>query len=243
MTFYFLDHSGFAVDTGRRWLIFDYFTDKPKGKGLSEGVINPLELGGKPVVVFSSHSHHDHFNPIIFSWRGKVSEIQYVLSDDISTSEEALFVSPGQRYERNGVTIETLNSTDEGVAFLVRTDGFTIYHAGDLNHWHWEGEPHWYNLQMAERYHTEMAKLRGKVIDLAFVPVDPRLGEAFWFGLAGLMETAKVGCAVPMHFWGDFSVMDRLKECGPLSPCLDRVVYLTKRGQQGTCGKWKASDD
>ena len=40
-----------------------------------------------------------------------------------------------------GAEIRTLRSTDEGVAFVVHYAGKTIYHAGDLNWWHWEGEP------------------------------------------------------------------------------------------------------
>ena len=39
-------------------------------------------------------------------------------------------------------SILSLKSTDEGAAFAIReTDGTSIYHAGDLNWWHWEGEP------------------------------------------------------------------------------------------------------
>ncbi len=41
-----------------------------------------------------------------------------------------------------GAEIRTLRSTDEGVAFVVHYAGKTIYHAGDLNWWHWKkGEP------------------------------------------------------------------------------------------------------
>ncbi|MCR4739460.1 MAG: hypothetical protein K5886_04275 [Lachnospiraceae bacterium] len=32
----------------------------------------------------------------------------------------------------NDITVNLLNSTDLGVAFLVRTEGKTFYHAGDL---------------------------------------------------------------------------------------------------------------
>ena len=39
------------------------------------------------------------------------------------------------------VQVETLKSNDEGVAFLVTAEGRTIYHAGDLNWWYWNGEP------------------------------------------------------------------------------------------------------
>ena len=46
------------------------------------------------------------------------------------------------------VRIRTLKSTDEGVAFLVEAEGKSIYHAGDLNWWYWEGEPLSWNLSL-----------------------------------------------------------------------------------------------
>ena len=48
--------------------------------------------------------------------------------------------------------IASLKSTDEGVAFVVWAEGHSIYHAGDLNWWHWEGEPFPFNENMVTRY-------------------------------------------------------------------------------------------
>lgn len=45
-------------------------------------------------------------------------------------------------------TMETLFSTDEGVAFLLQCPEGMIYHAGDLNDWVWEEEPDEENQQM-----------------------------------------------------------------------------------------------
>ena len=45
-----------------------------------------------------------------------------------------------------------LKSTDEGVAFLVEVNGVVIYHAGDLNWWHWDEEPKSWNNDMAARF-------------------------------------------------------------------------------------------
>lgn len=47
-------------------------------------------------------------------------------------------------------TVKTLFSTDEGVAFLLRCSEGTIYHAGDLNDWVWNGEPDEENRQAKE---------------------------------------------------------------------------------------------
>lgn len=54
----------------------------------------------------------------------------------------------GERLSPAGVTVEALPSTDEGVAFLVTAEGRTVFHAGDLNWWHWEGEDPVWNRNM-----------------------------------------------------------------------------------------------
>ena len=43
-----------------------------------------------------------------------------------------------------------------------------IYHAGDLNWWHWEEETESYNEQMRQDYQREIDKLKDIVIDIAF---------------------------------------------------------------------------
>lgn len=61
MTFvkvYYLNHSGFAVETDTKVLIFDYYKDPEK-------VLPRLQAGEKPFWFFVSHSHADHFNPYI----------------------------------------------------------------------------------------------------------------------------------------------------------------------------------
>ena len=48
-------HSGFLVETAKRYFIFDYYKGElPK--------LNP----DKPVYVFASHGHQDHYEPKVF---------------------------------------------------------------------------------------------------------------------------------------------------------------------------------
>ena len=50
----FLGHSGFLVELDNACLLFDW----------SEGALPPLPQ--KPLLVFASHRHQDHFQPRIF---------------------------------------------------------------------------------------------------------------------------------------------------------------------------------
>ena len=123
----YLYHSGFMVETKNTCLVFDYYTDG--------GKINNIDINrfkDKNVFVFVSHFHQDHYDKEIFKW--KDMNVRYVLSKDCKYDkniENVTVVSPNKGYIIDGLAVETLKSTDEGVAFIVHADGLTIYHAGD----------------------------------------------------------------------------------------------------------------
>ena len=228
----YLYHSGFAVKTRQHFFIFDYYIDTPRGCGLDKGVIDPEEIREQDVVVFSSHIHSDHFNPKIFSWKQDVPKIRYVLSDDIRTTQDALKVHAGMTYDLGDLSFRVLDSTDAGVAFLIYADGLCIYHAGDLNDWYWNGEPDADNAEMTRRYREQIDTLKGEKIDIAFVPVDPRLEENYLRGLDYLMKTAEVGLAVPMHFGDNLSVFEQLRRDPRADTYRVRTAFFSRRGDQ-----------
>jgi L-ascorbate metabolism protein UlaG (beta-lactamase superfamily) len=236
-TVWYLYHSGFALKTQNHFLIFDYYVDKPEGsvRSLDTGVINPAGIASEHVLVFSSHNHGDHFVPRIFDWQKDIPDIKYILSYDIRSMKKppnALCVSPGNAYDVGDVHISALRSTDAGVAFVIEVDGLTVYHAGDLNWWHWEGEPDNDNRQMAGNYKKEIDTLKGKHIDIAFVPLDPRLERDYLRGLDYLAKTADLGIVFPMHFGNDYSVFNWIKADVRAAAYLSKVKTITRRGEK-----------
>jgi len=228
---WYLYHSGFAVQTVNHFFVFDYWRDKPKGEGLDSGVIDPVALCDFDVVVFSSHRHGDHFNRDILKWKKDIPKIRYVLSDDIRDPGDALMIGPGGTLTQSDFSVQALKSNDEGVAFVVDVDDMRIFHAGDLNWWHWEGEPDDYNEGMEETYKSQIDLLIGKPIDLAFIPVDPRLEEQYAWAIEYLMKTIDVRHVVPMHFGDEPSIVERLLEDPISAKFRDRILGLTKRGE------------
>lgn len=117
------------------------------------------------------------------------------------------------------ITIRTLISTDMGVAFYVETEGKRIYHAGDLNVWFWNDEPMEDNIASEKKCREEMqlladairpacaeersgqAKEESRLLDAAFVPLDPRLEEHAPRCMAAFMEILGAGIVFPMHYW------------------------------------------
>ena len=230
----FLAHSGFLVELDSLCLLFDWW----------KGPLPPLPEG-KPLVVFSSHRHEDHFNPAIFSLDDGSRTVRFVLGRDIrlternlarwgvpaETAQKCLTLGGNEHAEPlPGVGVETLPSTDEGVAFVVTAEGRTIYHAGDLHWWHWEGEDKAWNRNMEVNFKRYLTPLEGRTLDLAMVPLDPRLEGGSYWGLAYFLEHTDPRRVLPMHQWGDFALTERFLAQYP--QWADRIVPITTEGQQ-----------
>ena len=130
--------------------------------------------GNKKMYVFVSHRHHDHYNEEIFRLQEKFRDIQYIISSDVyelashpEKNDKIIYMKAGEEADIKGCYVRTLRSNDEGTAFFIRYKDQTIYHAGDLNWWHWEGEPDEYNKNMRRSYQSEINKLCGEKIDAA----------------------------------------------------------------------------
>ena len=201
----YLNHSGVLVEFKDYYCIFDYYRGEL-----------PLLDKKKEVIVFCSHCHEDHYNPLIFDLLDERGlNYRTVLANDISDEKRLLkikhsFVESNQSYQLDGgLQVETLLSNDSGVAFIVRSDEGIIYHSGDLNDWYWEGEPEEDNLELRTIYHSEIGRIRGRHFDLAFVPLDPRLEMHYADGLLYFLENVDCDAVYPIHYWGDPSVIQR----------------------------------
>lgn len=224
----YIRHSGFAVEYEEYVLIFDYY----KGR-------LPRFEKDKKIYVFASHSHHDHFQKEIFEWECEYPKIRYILSDDIRAErrENRIFLGPDESCEVDGIRIKTLRSTDEGVAFFVSvrsevtSETKYIYHAGDLNWWHWEEEGEAYNQEMKENYQCFLAPLEGVHVDVAFVPVDPRLEDAYYWGIDWFMRHTDTELVVPMHMWERYEILDRLMAQPETEAYRDKIMKLGKEDE------------
>lgn len=223
----FICHSSFCVKLKKNVLVFDYY---------GEGRIPEVPTGCS-VFFLNSHSHQDHFKKEILKLREQYPEAEYILSRDIRLQPEEKgewihSVKAREEYEIKGLRIRTLRSTDQGVAFVVEAEGKRIYHAGDLNWWHWEGEDKAWNNNMAANYKREVDRLSGQYFDAAFVPLDPRLSDACSLGLRYFLEQTDAEHVFPMHFWGDYEVCRRIRKEKDLQGMLEHVHPVEYQGQE-----------
>ena len=224
----YIEHSCFLVETAECYLLFDYYCGE---------VPLPALDPAKPLLLFNSHAHPDHFSKDIFALHDRYPSALFVLSDDIPVptaiqpftcpmlphehrliqlaggraavsvaSADALSADALNTDAMNAdapiidVSIETLRSNDEGVAFIVQLGGLSIYHAGDLNNWWWDGDVE--DQKLADIYHEELERIRGRHFTAAFIPLDPRL-KGWWKGIEDFMHYADADRIFPMHNFGE----------------------------------------
>ena len=221
----YIGHSGFSVELESHILLFDYY----------EGTMPEFDPA-KKLLVFASHSHPDHFNREILKLADVYPDVEYIFPKDIGIAKKEQRESEHFMRKRDEITVgdtkvKSLRSTDEGVAFLVRCEDRIIYHAGDLNWWHWEEEPKAWNTAMEKDFKTECAKLQGIPIDVAFLVLDPRQEDAFWWGFDWWMRHLEIKTVFPMHSWEEFSIVKRLKALPCSIPYRDKVHEIYFNGQ------------
>ena len=157
--------------------------------------------------------------------------IHYILSDDIKDNEGAVVMKAHEKKEVAGIEIETLRSNDMGVAFLVKVEGKTIYHAGDLNWWHWNGEPEEDNEYYKKTFQDEMKYLEGKKIDLAFMLLDPRQEDKYCWGMNYFLEHTDSKVVFPMHCFEHYKINHHYLNCEDGRRWKDIVRDITGAGQ------------
>ena len=208
MRLIYIYHSGFAIEADGFSILIDYMKDT--GIAPDKGYVHD-ELLHRPgrLYVLSSHFHPDHFNPEVLTWKQQKEDICYVFSKDIlkrkrAQAGDAHFMNKGDVYEDENLTIKAFGSTDVGISFLIKVEDRLLFHAGDLNNWHWKDESTPVESAMAERHYLDELEILAKEtthLDLAMFPVDPRIGTDFMRGAQQFVDRIQTDVFVPMHFW------------------------------------------
>ena len=230
----YIDHSGFFIEGHDHCLLFDYYRGEL-----------PEIAANKQLFVFASHHHPDHYVPEIFTYGERVPNTRYLLGCDITLNArnrermgitDDIFARCSRMHKddvivENGVTVRALRSTDMGVAFCVECEGKRIYHAGDHNLWIWHRDENFDRAQK-ERFYGEIDKIRGLAIDVAFLPLDPRLGAEFWRGFDAFARLLSPKVIFPMHMIDDYDIIHRFKELSCAETYAERVIDIQQSGEK-----------
>ena len=222
----YLGGSGFLVSIGDTGMLFDASEHGAGARRLPE----KAQLAAyRRLYVFVSHRHDDHFSESIYDLCGE--NAIYVLGFDVPQPHRGVRMQPGEERGFGPVTVHAYGSTDEGVSFLVTYTGIRLFHAGDLNLWHWRDESSVTEIEAAERaFYDCVAPIPQETIDVAFFPVDPRQGSMYDAGAGYFVMTVKPRIFIPMHFQGRADVALRFAASG--STAATQVVALQEPGDE-----------
>lgn len=195
-------HSGFSVACDDILLIFDYWRGEFGELTPDRGITAEELQKYNKVYVMISHEHPDHYDQIVYSWRD-YADITYIVSYDMPVGTRGKRMSPGDEMDlADGIKLTAYGSTDLGISFLVDIDGLKIFHAGDLNYWHWRDESTMAEIEEAEaEFIRKVRPLSSVGIDIAMFPVDPRQGSMYEAGANYFILTAKPRLLIPMHYF------------------------------------------
>lgn len=236
MELVYLYHSGFALLGESFTVVFDYYEDS---ESAVSGILHDelLQRPGK-FYVLASHFHADHFCKEILAWRERRPDIVYLFSKDIlrrrrAAKEDAVYLRKGDVYRDGTLEVRAFGSTDAGVSFLLEAEGKKVFHAGDLNNWHWmdeSDEAEWRGYENHFLRELDDIFRYTPAMDLVMFPVDPRLGKEYMRGPCQFVEKIKTAIFVPMHFDEAYA---QAKAFQPIAGRLGtRMVVIGRRGQR-----------
>ena len=195
-------HSGFSVASEHTLAVFDYWRGE-RGELTPDKQLTPDQLKKYDnVFVFISHEHIDHLDPVVFSWN-ETGNVSYIVSSDMPVGTRGKRMAPGDTIKfSDELTVTAFDSTDLGVSFLADFCGIRIFHAGDLNFWHWREESTMQEIEEADaEYRKAVQPISKEKIDVAFFPVDPRQGTMYEAGANYFILAVKPRILIPMHYF------------------------------------------
>ena len=237
MTLDYIYHSGFAIEMEGVTVIIDYYKDSSETEH-NRGIVHDylLQRPGK-LYVLATHFHPDHFNREILTWKEQRPDIHYIFSKDILNShraqaEDAIYIKKGETYEDETLRIDAFGSTDVGSSFLIHLQDWSVFHAGDLNNWHWSEESTPQEIRKAEGdFLAEVRELQqtAPAVDVAMFPVDSRIGKDYMRGAEQFVERIKITIFVPMHFSEDYQGGNAFRQFAESKGC--RFLSIAHRGE------------
>ena len=197
----YLLNSGFMIRDEKILLVFDDYEDPA---GIVDAAYD--KEGFDRLYVFVTHAHFDHFGTHIRGYAQGTT--RYIFSSDIKHTkrvkifpkDKIVYMKHYTQWADDAIKVWSYDSTDVGTSFLVELpSGAKIFHAGDFNWWHWEDDtPE--NIALSDKaFKRQLKRFNGMEADIAFFPVDGRLGSSQEKGALEFVARTKLKSFVAMH--------------------------------------------
>lgn len=216
-------HSCAAIEFKDFSVIIDYYKDAfEEDTGWVHDYLLKKET---PLYVLCTHSHQDHLNMEVLTWDKEKPNITYIFSNEIKETladeqledEKIHYLKKLESYQDDTISVKAFGSTDAGGSFYIEHKEAKIFHAGDLNNWHWNEEVSKEEALLFENHYIcelELLSEEVKEVDVAMFPLDPRLGKDFMRGGKQFIMKVKTANFLPLHFGDNY---ERIKEFKPFA--------------------------
>lgn len=196
----YLGHSGWTVKTQNSLLIFDYtkINSVVKERKVINSTIEEEKLKDENLHVFISHEHEDHYDKSILDLKNYAKKVKYIFGWRSEETEEYIQIGPNEDLNVDNIEITTIDSTDDGVGFLVKTDGITILHLGDHANWSPECDSFY-------REQVDFIARKCEQVDIVFVPIAKGSGarpQCITDGAQYVIDKLNAKVVFPMHAGG-----------------------------------------
>lgn len=233
----YIYHSCYLLEFDDFSVLFDYYKDVEREDGtlwIEDYLLNKKE----DLYVMVTHSHADHFNSEIFEWKSRKDNIKYILSKEVAdvhtlpdVADMVLLKILGT-YVDDNIAVRAYGSTDVGGSFCVSVGNRKIFHAGDLNNWHWNEEVSKMEAAGYENSYLCELELVAEHTDrvfLAMFPIDPRLGKDYMKGAEQFVSRVEVNYLLPMHFGDNYDKANAFEKIARLQNC--NYLSINNKGQ------------
>ena len=197
VTIEYLGGSGFLVGLHERHFLFD--ADLPDQESEDYEQFREKLSDIEHLYIFSSHEIGDNYAQALYQLCG--DKCTYIFHSDISFDKDCLIFSAGDTKTLDDMEITAYESTDAGIAYLIRTPELTFFHGGTLNLWHWRERSSIVQIEEAERRFSRIINTIPKnQIDISFFSIDPRQGSMYDAGAINFIMTVRPRILIPMCF-------------------------------------------
>jgi len=191
---------------------------------LQEVDIKPYIDPKKRVLLFSSHSHPDHFNPKVKEIVREIRNSRFIFSDGVfdffpdytkGIENKCHPMKPGDCIDIEGTKIEAMPSTDIGLSFFIEHKGIHLFFPGDLALWLWDGLDKDTKREISETFNGITQEIKKRRTDILFVVTEPSLREIGWGGAVDAVKCVMPDLTIPIHLHQQLSWIYKFKQALP----------------------------
>jgi len=196
--------SAFTVALQKTLMIFSYRQAGVEPLAKEQWLSDRDFQGFNNILVFVPSASAAHHDKAIYEWKQSFPFTYIMPQEAAKLAPRAANVRvcrEGDSFSVGHCDVTVFGSTDAGLSFLAAAEGVRVYHAGDLNLWHWREENTLRDIARSEAlFYEKTAALPKDSIDVAMFPLDPNQGRYYDAGANHFIMAVRPRVFFPMHF-------------------------------------------